>query len=238
MRGPASQPGSPAAAAQPPAAPKPVVLPRPTVWDRFSGLYFNPNYAITHRLDYSKDSGWKKFGRFSWNVGLVIMGIVASTVWHELGHFIMSKSLGVSFKWPASGWDGIFIPLWHIPDDTPRDKRIAISLTGFIFDAVATEVLLWVPQIPKDNLFVVGFLLHSILNNLLYPLVDVIRGGYGDVQSLRTAGMPVVQLHVPLVLHSLLALSRLLFLHTKFAARFNPWAAPKSAGANVILFNW
>jgi hypothetical protein len=211
---------------------------KPTVADKVCGWFLNPNYPLQHKLDYSRDSGWKKAGRFGANLGLFLLGFISSAAWHELGHLIMAKSLGVPFTWPASGWDGVLMPLWRIPSDTPSGKMMAISLAGFMFDAVSTEVFLWVPQIPKDNMFVLGYLVHSIFNNMLYPLTDVIRGGYGDIHAFRLAGGSPIAINVPLILHSLLALTRLVFLNKEFRDRFNPWAAPSSAGVDLVLLRW
>jgi hypothetical protein len=226
--------------AQPQSKPAPNLLRmrRPTASHKVVGWFLNPNYPAKRHLDFSKESGWKKTGRFGYNLGLFMLGFATSAAWHELGHFIMTKCLSVSFTWPASGWDGILMPLWKIPPETPQDKVIPIALAGFIFDAVSTEVILWVPQIPKDNMYVLGYLAHSIFNNLLYPLTDVIRGGYGDIHTYRQAGGPPAALYVPLMLHSLLAMARLIFLNKDFQDRFNPWAAPASAGVDLVLLRW
>jgi hypothetical protein len=211
---------------------------KPTPSDKLVGWFLNPNYPIKQHLDFSKESGWKKTGRFGYNLGLFFLGFVTSAAWHEFGHFVMAKCLSVDFAWPASGWDGILMPLWKIPPDTPTNKTIPIALSGFIFDAVSTEIILWVPQIPKDNMFVLGYLVHSIFNNLFYPLTDVIRGGYGDIRTYRQAGGPPAALYVPLMLHSLLAVGRLIFLNKDFQGRFNPWAARASAGVDLVLLRW
>ena len=91
--------------------------------------------------------------------------------------------------------------------------------------------------LPKDNLFVLGFLGHSILNNLFYPIVDLARGGYGDVQILREGGGSVPTVHIVVILHSLSAIARLFLFSKDFKARFLPWSTQRGQGLDVV-WNW
>ena len=202
------------------------------------GFFLNPQYAIDHKIDFSEASGWRKAGSVLSNVGLLLAGVAASAAVHEISHFVMAKALGVDFDWPAGGLDGPFLPLWRI-GETSSAKRVAVALSGFASSAVAAEVILLVPQIPKDNLFVLGFLMHAALNNLLYPITDLVRGGYGDMQVLREANVNLAYVHVPLILHSLLALIRLTIFDDDFSRRFNAWATPTKGGSSLqLVLRW
>lgn len=209
-----------------------------TTIDRLTALYLNPNYPVAQGWDFSGDTTWRKVGRLGKNLGLLLMGVIAGIVVHEFSHFMVAKISGTSFEWPASGFDGPFVPLWRIAPETPVSSRIAVAVAGFVGSAVVSEAIMYIPQVPKDNLFILGLLLHATLNNLLYPITDAARNGYGDIDSLRKDNVNVTQLHIPLILYSLLTISRLVLLDKDFKSRFNPWAKPRSSGANVVLWQW
>lgn len=220
---------------------KKVLAYRPTGGDMVSGWFFNRTYAAEHGIDYSGQSTGRKVGRFTANLGLFMLGIAASIAYHELAHLIMARALGVEFKWPATGFDGPLLPHWDL-GEASQGRRVAIASVGFAAHIISTEVILLVPQIPKDNLFVLGFLLAGIVNNLLYPVSDAmslaITGtGYGDIQVLRENGWRGPQAHIPLIAHSLFALARLIFLDDDFQKRFNPWRKQRASGADIV-FRW
>lgn len=215
---------------------------KPTASDKFSRWYLNDNYP-QQRAWKQPVSAWEQVGHFGANLGLFLLGVASSMALHEITHFLVTSAMGLRFNWPAGGFDGPLLPLWQLDPNATNGQRAAVASAGFIAHAVATEVILWVPQIPKDNLFVLGFLLTSIINNLLYPITDAVnnavRGnGYGDIQILREVGAQTGQVHIPLILHSLLALARLIFLSDDFSARFNLWSKPRAAGSNVVLLQW
>ena len=200
---------------------------------RLSGIYLNPNYEAGP----APRSGWDAVGRFSANLGLLLAGCVTAIIVHELAHLVVAASVGLNLRWPSGGFEGPLIPLWRLEGDVTPGNIQAVASAGFIASALTTETLLLLPQVPKDNLFVVGLLLTSIMNNLLYPITDLALGGYGDYEILRETGTNLAQIHVPVLLHSAFALCRLFFLEDEFLARFNPWATPKDAGITIV-FQW
>lgn len=227
-------------------APDETPTPPPSIRDKLVGFYLNPNYALDNKLDFSRDSSWTKTGRVFGNLGLILLGFVSAIAWHEFSHFVVAKIAGTEFEWPVGGFDGPLLPRWKIPPSASARARAWIAGSGFLTHALTTETLMWIPQVPKDNLFIVSFLMTMILNNMFYPLTDAIFNastgrGYGDLQIMRDAGVSrsgVTAIQIVLIVHGAWSLTRLFFLDKRFKSRFNPWAPIRGAGTDVVLLRW
>jgi hypothetical protein len=98
-------------------------------------------------------------------MGVSVVGI------HEAGHTAAALALGypmsdISYRFSSVEVEGLEVGT--------RDDKI-IKMSGFAAQALSTEVILGVKEIPKDSWFVAGIL----VGNIVHPLAYVVRAETG-----------------------------------------------------------
>ena len=131
-----------------------------------------------------------------------IAGWASGFFFHEAGHEIVARLEGVDM-----GWSGVFNTRWTVFTSN-KNKLRHIALAGFGAQIVSTEIILGIDQIPKDNAYVLGWLAFNVFNSFYYPLVNQLRGGYGDIETVRKTGIDTAYVEIGLIAHGLLTAYR------------------------------
>ncbi len=132
-----------------------------------------------------------------------VAGLASGIFFHETGHEIVARLENTDM-----GWSGVFNSQWRAPSAHNTELR-HIALAGFGAQIVSTEIILGMNQIPKDNAYVLGWLAFNVFNSLCYPLLNELRGGYGDIETLRKAGIDTAYVEIGLIAHGLLTAYRI-----------------------------
>ncbi len=128
-----------------------------------------------------------------------VAGLASGIFSHEAGHEIVSRLEDVDLDWSGAHWT---------VHETDKNKVRHIALAGFGAQIISTEIILGVDQIPKDNAYVLGWLAFNVFNSFYYPLVNQLRGGYGDIETLRKNGIDTAYVEIGLIAHGLLTAYR------------------------------
>jgi hypothetical protein len=132
-------------------------------------------------------------------------GFVAGSIFHELGHYTIAK---------MEGMDNVQLHATKVTytyKEYNRRKRRNIAAGGFMADVFSSEILLASNKFPKDNSFVLGWLLWTIYNPINYTLRHEFSSinGYDDLKNLDETGIDATFAETGLLAHAALTAYRL-----------------------------
>ncbi|MBU3901510.1 hypothetical protein KJ590_00315 [Patescibacteria group bacterium] len=130
-----------------------------------------------------------------------VAGFASGVLFHEAGHEIVARLENVNINWSGTRWT---------VNAANNTKLRHIALAGFGAQIISTEILLGLDQIPKDNSYVLGWLAFNVIESFYYPLRNQLRDdGYGDIKTLRKAGIDTAYVEIGLIAHGLLTAYRI-----------------------------
>lgn len=143
-----------------------------------------------------------------WSLAKKVVGVTAGWcagfVGHELGHQFVATIENVDMTWRRNSP----IEWWAQTDSKTRLRNIALG--GFASEILGSEIVLEWDKIPKDNSFVIGYLLWNITNPILYTIKNETRKrGYADLKTIDQCGFKSEYVEMAIVVHALLSAYRL-----------------------------
>ncbi len=153
---------------------------------------------------------------------------------HEGAHYATAKMYGMD---PGYSIAAPFeVSLNNYGDQSSNEKAI-VAGSGLVAQTIATELILGLDSIPKDDPYVLGALTFAILDNIRYGLVPGVRGGENDVAHLDENGVNGKAVQVALLAHSASSIYRLLKnedFKGRFNRRFNLSVVPGKNGMELL----
>jgi len=130
------------------------------------------------------------------------IGAFTGLIWHEFGHQTMAWMTGNNMNWdlPNGKWTCIH----------NKDGLRTVALGGFGAQIISTEIILSIPQIPKGNSFILGWLAWNITHPIFYTIRNEIDpGGYGDLKIIQKTGLQSEYVETALIIHAFISAVRL-----------------------------
>jgi len=137
-------------------------------------------------------------------------GLLAGFASHELGHQVVAYAEDVEFTWRKKGLGYV----WRVDADKEDKRELKnVALGGFLTEIISSEIILSYDKIPKDNLFILGYLCWGIINPILYTISH--EAGWRDSQDndlrmINSNGLKDEYIEAVIVSHALLTTWRLL----------------------------
>ena len=106
------------------------------------------------------------------DVFVFLTGMGAGLLNHEAGHQMMAAFSQDELNWSGSSWE------------CPSDCNASIIASGgFLAESLSSELLLNLPETPRRNPFVAGWLVWNIANPVLYTLQNELAAPHGDLEN-------------------------------------------------------
>jgi hypothetical protein len=94
-------------------------------------------------------------------------GIASSMLLHEGAHALVAAATNTHMSWKAGNYNQ---PIAFTEDASSDAKGVAIYSSGLLAQLTASEVILQVDRIDKNDAFIRGMMTWNILNPILYSL--------------------------------------------------------------------
>ena len=152
-----------------------------------------------------------------WGLGKFVLGLGSGFVGHESGHYLAAAALHDLDK---THWQWTYIQLE--PRVSDRDAGI-IAVGGFSAEIISSEIILSVPAIKKDSLYILGWLAWDILNPIFYVIRHEMMGAKDDLALIEESSSETNKRITEAVILTHAAVSALrLFLNPEFGIVLNP----------------
>ena len=101
-----------------------------------------------------------------------LAGMGAGLLNHEAGHQVAAAFSQDEINWSGTTWEC-----------QSNCNASIIAGSGFLAESLSSELLLNLPETPRQNPFVAGWLVWNIANPVLYTLHHELAGPHGDLKN-------------------------------------------------------
>ncbi len=141
------------------------------------------------------------------NIAKFSAGAVTGGVIHENAHYITAETQGMNPGWNSKNPTEVE---YRAYEDKNNNKKRIVDSAGIVAQTLATEIILNINEIPKNDSYTLGLLAFTIGDNIRYGLFPNLRGkSNSDVEQLDKVGIKKEYVQSALLAHSAFSLYRL-----------------------------